>query len=174
MGSAERRPQKKVLEDLGSKLTAPPPSSGGTPQRDREVTAKKWPGVTEAPRDRPDKTQRARAIHRAEGELPGTGASSHEECTLYRVGLTTMSRTRAAVARETLINLIMKIGKWEQLNWAEKIPKTNVYQRLRNVVLKVSMPELRYGTALEIRDSTKTSVGGTFSFVDEQMYDASD
>ena len=59
--------------------------------------------------------------------MPGTGASSHEECTMHRVGLTTVSRTRAAVAREALVNLIMKYGKWEQLNWAEKIPKTNAH-----------------------------------------------
>ena len=127
MGTEERRPQKKVMEDPGSKLTAPPPASGGTPQRAGEVTAKKWPAVTEAPSDRPDKTQRARAIHRVEGELPGTGASSHEECTMHRVGLTTVSRARAAGARETLVNLIMKNRKWEQLNWAKKIPKTNAH-----------------------------------------------
>ena len=145
MGLAERRPHKMGMEDPGSKLTAPPPSSGGTPQRAREVMAKKWPAVTEAPRDRQDKTQRAKAIHRA--ELPGTGASSHEEYTVHRVGLTTMSKTRAVVARETLINLIMKKEKWEQLNGAKKIPKTNAYQGLRNMVLKVRMPELRYGNA---------------------------
>ena len=40
------------------------------------------------------------------------------------------------------------------------------------MVLKVSMPELRYGTALEIRSFTKTSVGVTFGFTDEQIYDA--
>ena len=50
--------------------------------------------------------------------------------------------------------------------------KTDAYQRLRNVALKVNISELRYGTTLEIRDSTKTSVGVTFGFVDEQMYDA--
>ena len=104
--------------------------------------------------------------------MPETGDSSHEDCTMHRVGLTTTSRTRAAVAREALVNLIVKNGKWEPLNWAKKMRKTDAYQRLRNVALKVNMPELRYGTALEIRDSTNTSVGVTFEFLDEQMYDA--
>ena len=78
--------------------------------------AKVRPAVTEAPRNRQDKTQGARAIHRVDGELPGTGDSSHEDCTMHRVGLTTISRTRAAVAREALVNLIVKNGKWEPLN----------------------------------------------------------
>ena len=102
--------------------------------------------------------------------MPGTGASSHADCTMHRVGLTTTSRTRAAVAREALVNLIVKNGKWEQLNWAKKILKTDAHQQLRNGALKVNMPEPRYGTTLEIRDSTKTSVGVIFGFVDEQMY----
>ena len=52
MGKRERRLWRKVLEDPGPKLLAPPPSSRGTPNRDSEVTAERRLAVTEAPRER--------------------------------------------------------------------------------------------------------------------------
>ena len=62
------------------------------------------------------------------------------------------------------INRIRKTGKWEQSNWAEKMLKTDAYQRFRNSALKVNLPKLRNGSALDPRDSTKAIGGGTFGF----------
>ena len=46
------------------------------------------------------------------------------------------------MAREALVNLIVKSCKWKQLNWTEKMLKLDACQRLRNEALKVNMPEL--------------------------------
>ena len=73
---------------------------------------------------------------------------------------------------QTLVHLIMKNCKWGQLNWAGTRMKTDMYQRCRNVAREVNWPELMYISALGIRGSTKTSVGGTFRFIYEPMNDA--
>ena len=62
---------------------------------------------------------------------------------MHKVCFNSTSRTRTAVDREALVHLIIKNCKWEQFNWAEKMLKTDVYQRLRNVALKVNGPKLR-------------------------------
>ena len=63
---------------------------------------------------------------------------------MHVVCFNTTSRTLTALAREALVNLIMKNCKWEQLNWAEKMLKTDAYQRLMDVASEVNMPEFRY------------------------------
>ena len=70
------------------------------------------------------------------------------------------------------INLVRKNCKGEQLNWTEKMMKTDAYQRLRNVALKVNMPEPKKGSPRGIRNSTKASRGGTFGWMYDQGYDA--
>ena len=50
--------------------------------------------------------------------------------------------------------------------------KTDAYQRLRNVAIKVNMPEPKNGSARGIRNSTKASRGGTFGWMYDQGYDA--
>ena len=47
--------------------------------------------------------------------------------------INTTSRRLTTVAREALVNLIMKNCKYEQLNWAEKMLKTDAYYRLLEV-----------------------------------------
>ena len=68
----EMRLRRKVLEEPGPMLSAPPPSSRGAPHGVNEVTAGK------APRDRQDKTPGAMAVLIGDGELPEMGASSGE------------------------------------------------------------------------------------------------
>ena len=50
--------------------------------------------------------------------------------------------------------------------------KTDADQQCRKVALEVNGPELRYGSALGIRVSTKTSAGVSFGFIYEHMDDA--
>ena len=52
---------------------------------------------------------------------------------MHVICFNTTSRSLTAVAREALVNLIMKNCKYEQLNWAEKMLKTDAYYRLLEV-----------------------------------------
>ena len=97
--------------------------------------------------------------------LPRTRASSSRDNIMHMVCFNTMSRTLTVLAREALVNLIIKNCKWEQLNWAEKIMKTEDYQQPRDGASKVNMSEFGYKSALGIRDSTQTIVGLTFGGV---------
>lgn len=90
---------------------------------------------------------------------------------MHVICFNTTSRTLTAIAREALINLIMKNCKYEQLNWANKMLATDSYQRLMEVASEINMPEFKYESAMDITDSTKTIVGVTFGFLYEQMYD---
>ena len=90
---------------------------------------------------------------------------------MHVICFNTTSRTLTTIAREALINLIMKNCKYEQLNWADKMLDTDAYQRLMKVASEINMPEFKYESAMDITDSTKTIVGITFGFLYEQMYD---
>ena len=90
---------------------------------------------------------------------------------MHVICFNTTSRRLTAVAREALVNLIMKNCKWDQLNWAEKMLKTDAYHRLLEVASELNHPEFKYESAMEITESTKTIVGVTFGFLYEQMYD---
>ena len=83
---------------------------------------------------------------------------------MYVICFNTTSRTLTTIAREDLINLIMKNCK---LNRADKMLTTDAYQRLMEVASEINMPE----SAMDITASTKTIVGVTFGFLYEQMYD---
>ena len=139
----KRRLRRKVMEEPGARLSAPPPSSRGAPHGANEVTAEKRLAITEAPRDRQDKTPGATAVLIVAGESPGTGASSSEGSKMHMVCVNPTSRTRTAGDREALASLVMKNCKWEQLNWAEMVLETEAYQRLRNVARKINVPEIR-------------------------------
>ena len=91
---------------------------------------------------------------------------------MHMVCFNTTSRTRTAVDREARVHRITKNCKWEQLKKVEKMMKTDRYQRLRDGALKVNGPKLRYRSALDTRDSTKTSGGVLVGFACKQMYDA--
>jgi hypothetical protein len=47
-------------------------------------------------------------------------------------------------ARDALINLIMKNCPYDQLDWAEKMLKTDAYHRLMEVASELNMEEFRY------------------------------
>ena len=51
-------------------------------------------------------------------------AMSGMDSIMYVVCFDVTSRTITPIAREALINLIMKNCKWEQLNWAERMFKS--------------------------------------------------
>ena len=48
---------------------------------------------------------------------------------MHVICFNTTSRRLTVVAREALVNLIMKNCKYEQLNWVEKMLKTDAYWR---------------------------------------------
>jgi hypothetical protein len=92
------------------------------------------------------------------------------DSTMHVISFNTTSRTLTAIAREALINLIMKNCKYEQLNWADKMLKTDAYQRRMEVASEINIPEFKYESAMDITDSTKIIMGVTFGFLYEQMY----
>ena len=53
--------------------------------------------------------------------------SKELESMMHIISFNITSRRLTAVAREALVNLIMKNCKYEQLNWAEKLLKTDAY-----------------------------------------------
>merc|ERR1719414_3716 len=119
-------------------------------------------GLTDRKQKRADELEREEIC---KANAPELDSIMHVIC------FNTTSRTITPIAREALINLIMKNCKWEQLNWAEKMLKTDAYQRLMEVASEVNMPEFKYESAMDITDSTKTIVGVTFGHLYEQMYD---
>ena len=52
---------------------------------------------------------------------------------MHVVCFNTTSRTITGEARDALVNLIMKNCPWDAMNWAEKMMKTDAYQRLMDV-----------------------------------------
>ena len=76
MVKIERRLRRKILEDLGPRPPAPPPSSRGAPYGANEVTAENLLAVTEELRDRQDKIPGATAaLYVAEEELRARASS---------------------------------------------------------------------------------------------------
>eukprot|EP00090_Calanus_glacialis_P004732 TRINITY_DN13559_c0_g1_i1.p1 TRINITY_DN13559_c0_g1~~TRINITY_DN13559_c0_g1_i1.p1 ORF type:complete len:1002 (-),score=408.50 TRINITY_DN13559_c0_g1_i1:92-3097(-) len=118
--------------------------------------------VTERKQKRADELQREEILKANSKEL---------DSIMHVICFNTTSRTLTAIAREALINLIMKNCKYDQLNWADKMLTTDSYQRLMEVASEINMPEFKYESAMDITDSTKTIVGVTFGFLYEQMYD---
>ena len=60
---------------------------------------------------------------------------------MHVICFNTTSRRLTVVAREALVNLIMKNCKYEQLNWVEKMLKTDAYYRLLEVASELNHPE---------------------------------
>jgi len=118
--------------------------------------------VTERKQKRADEVRREEILKENSREL---------DSIMSVICFNTTSRTLTALAREALINMIMKNCKWDQLNWAEKMLTTDAYQRLMEVASELNLPEFKYESAMDITDSTKTIVGVTFGFLYEQMYD---
>ena len=119
-------------------------------------------GVTERKQKRADEVRREEIIKANSKEL---------DSMMSVICYNTTSRRLTACAREALVNLIMKNCKYEQLNWAEKMLKTDSYHRLLEVASEINHQEFKYESAMDITESTKTIVGVTFGFLYEQMYD---
>ena len=119
-------------------------------------------GVSERHQKRDDELKREKIMKENSKEL---------DSMMHVICYNTTSRRLTSVAREALVNLIMKNCKYEQLNWAEKMLKTDAYARLLEVASELNHPEFKYESAMDITESTKTIVGVTFGFLYEQMYD---
>ena len=72
-------------------------------------------------------------------------------------------------ARDAVIQLIMKNCKVDELGWAEKMLKTDAYERLMEVASE--MTEYKHESSMEITDNTRTVVGVCMAFCYEAMYD---
>ena len=129
---------------------------------DRMKNSKVRLGVTERHQKRDDEVRRQEIMKENSKEL---------DSMMHVICFNTTSRRLTSVAREALVNLIMKNCKYEQLNWAEKMLKTDAYSRLLEVASELNHPEFKYESAMDITESTKTIVGVTFGFLYEQMYD---
>ena len=133
-----------------------------TKWQERQKNTKVRMGVTERHQKRDDELLREKIMKENSKEL---------DSMMHVICYNTTSRRLTSVAREALVNLIMKNCKYEQLNWAEKMLKTDAYVRLLEVASELNHPEFKYESAMDITDSTKTIVGVTFGFLYEQMYD---
>eukprot|EP00096_Caligus_rogercresseyi_P016764 TRINITY_DN965_c0_g1_i1.p1 TRINITY_DN965_c0_g1~~TRINITY_DN965_c0_g1_i1.p1 ORF type:complete len:973 (+),score=328.63 TRINITY_DN965_c0_g1_i1:292-3210(+) len=85
------------------------------------------------------------------------------------VSFNVTSRTLTGEARDGLIELIMKNGKYNELNWAHKFLKTDAINRLMEVASE--MKEYKHESAMEITDSTRNIVGATIGVLYDQMFD---
>ena len=61
------------------------------------------------------------------------------------------------MARDAIVELIMKNCKYDELNWAEELLKTDGYQRLMEVASE--MPQYKHESSMEITNSSRTTVG---------------
>ena len=84
--------------------------------------------------------------------------SSKELTSIFNVLIfNTTSRTLTGMARDAIIELVMKNCKYEELGWAEKMLKSDGYQRLMEVASE--MVEYKHESSMEITDNTKNVVG---------------
>jgi len=81
----------------------------------------------------------------------------------------TTSRTITGEARDALVNIIMKNCPWDALNWAERMMKTDAYDRLMEVASELT--HYKHESAMEITDSTNAIVGVCFGHLYESMWD---
>jgi len=79
------------------------------------------------------------------------------------------SRMLTGEARDAIIGLIMKNCKVDELGWAEKMLRTDAYERLMEVASE--MTEYKHESSMEITDDTRTVVGVCMAFCYEAMYD---
>ena len=80
-----------------------------------------------------------------------------------------ISRTLTGEARDALMELIMKNCKYEELNWAEMMLKTDGYQRLMEVASELT--EYKHESSMDITANTRTIVGVTISYCYDAMWD---
>lgn len=88
---------------------------------------------------------------------------------MHVITFNTVSRTITGEARDALIELIMKNCKYDELNWAELLLKTDVYQRLMEVSSELT--QYKHESSMEITDNTRCVLGVCLNVMYEQMYD---
>ncbi|XP_040573143.1 protein unc-45 homolog B [Lepeophtheirus salmonis] len=88
---------------------------------------------------------------------------------MHVVSYNVTSRILSGEARDGLIELIMKNGKYDELNWAYKFLNTDAIGRLMEV--SSQMTEYKHESAMEITDNTRNIVGATIGILYDQMYD---
>ena len=79
------------------------------------------------------------------------------------------SRTITGEARDAIVEIIMKNCPYYELDWADKMLKTDAYQRLLDVASE--HVEYKHESSMEITNNTKPTVGACFGMLYEQMYD---
>lgn len=85
-------------------------------------------------------------------------------CLLY----STTSRTITGIARDAIIQLIMRNVHYKAINWAEQLIEVRGLQRLLEVASELQ--EYKYESAMEITDSTKTITAVCLARIYENMY----
>jgi len=88
---------------------------------------------------------------------------------MHVVTFNLVSRTITGEARDALINLVMVNCPWDRMNWAEKMMKTDAYNRLMEVASELS--HYKHESAMEITDSTNTIAGICFGHLYDQMWE---
>ena len=59
--------------------------------------------------------------------------------------------------RDAIVELLMKNCKYDELGWAEKLLKTDGYQRLMEAASELT--QYKHESSMEITDDTRTTVG---------------
>ena len=88
---------------------------------------------------------------------------------MHVITFNTVSRTLTGMARDSLLNLIIANCSWDKMKWAERMLKTDAYNRLMEVASELS--HYKHESAMEITDSTNTIAGICFGHLYENMWD---
>lgn len=88
---------------------------------------------------------------------------------MHVITFNTVSRTLTGMARDSLLNLIIANCSWDKMRWAERMLKTDAYNRLMEVASELS--HYKHESAMEITDSTNTIAGICFGHLYDQMWD---
>eukprot|EP00095_Tigriopus_kingsejongensis_P001782 snap_masked-scaffold225_size250570-processed-gene-1.3 protein:Tk01782 transcript:snap_masked-scaffold225_size250570-processed-gene-1.3-mRNA-1 annotation:"protein unc-45 homolog b" len=105
-----------------------------------------------------------------EGNRMNKIKSSKELMSIFNVLVFNLtSRTLTGHARDAIVELIMKNCKYDELNWAEAMLKTDAYERMMEIASE--MNEYQHESSMEITDNTRAKVGVCLAFCYEAMYD---
>jgi len=88
---------------------------------------------------------------------------------MHVVTFNVVSRTLTGMARDSLLNLIIANCSWDKMKWAERMLRTDAYNRLMEVASELS--HYKHESAMEITDSTNTIAGICFGHLYDNMWD---
>ena len=88
---------------------------------------------------------------------------------MHVITFNVVSRTLTGMGRDSLLNLIIANCSWDKMRWAEKMLKSDAYNRLMEVASELS--HYKHESAMEITDSTNTIAGICFGHLYDQMWD---